>query len=222
MKMIFRPVILMVLIFLCGGLAQAQEAKDCSCPRVSCGPCQKKVTVGKIVKFCDWGDINVCRKTVCENVSFYFKCLTDYNKNRTQKNTAKKGDIELLYEQAPGTKEAQKRRRSLASPSKKTMKKGHELISEGRIEVGNDSRVIQTKEYSNLTSGNVTKGNKKLQLFHRGQSSKLGQGRFLYVGDEIANKTKSSQSFQLLFDQGPVTLLMPGPFLTVALKSESP
>lgn len=188
-------------------MISAAEPKDCSCPKVSCGPCQKKINTGKVVKFCDWGDINVCRKEICENVNFYFKCLSN-KKNKTDEPEKKlaENNINFLYEK--GQKESDKKQskssgRSIAS---KKAAQGEELS--GRIEVGNDSRVIIEKEYSTTSIGQAQAVSKGLRYLHRGQHVALGNGRKLYVEDEILNQAKKDKKLSIVFANGKVDITL--------------
>ena len=103
-----------------------EGSEDCKCPIVRCGPCQKKVSVGKIVKFCDWGDINVCSKLICENVPYFFKCLAENKRNRTQKKSddGNNKDIELLYEVGNPVDWKKNKKRKLSSVKKKGPRHG--------------------------------------------------------------------------------------------------
>jgi|GEM_PF-6671535 len=71
------------------GSSTALAGEKCECPKVSCQPCQRKVTLSKKLKFCSWGEISVCKTQVCENNSNYFQCISDYQKKLVQKS--KKG-----------------------------------------------------------------------------------------------------------------------------------
>ena len=187
---------------------------DCSCPKVSCGPCQKKVTIGKIVKFCDWGDINVCRKVVCENVNFYFGCLSNLNKKKsTPKEDGPKGDLELVYEQQSKkktkSKKNKKAKRNIASPIIKSKRSDEiKLETEGRVEAANDSRVLPGESYSDVITGEVAKTANGLKLFHRGQTQKLKKGSSLFVGDEIINNNKTKSKIELKYEQGSVEITL--------------
>lgn len=183
------------------------EKKDCSCPKVTCGPCQKKVNIGKIVKFCDWGDINVCRKVVCENVSYFFSCLSKHNKSRTEdaeEKSAKRSDLNFMYEKSRSEEASQKNKRSLASKAKKS--KSAKLEGQGRIEVGNDSRVVVGVEYSDVVIGKTQNANKNLKILHRGQLTNFAKGKKLFVGDEISNHHSKKQKLSLVFENGTVDI----------------
>ncbi len=208
-----KPFAILLSLFLLNfypSLGWADGAKDCSCPKVSCGPCQKKVTVGKEVKFCDWGDINVCRKVVCENVNYYFGCLSRLKKG--DKNTEEKGEelgeLELVYEQEEKTlkKEGRLSRAPASTPVGESRSDKVELETEGRIEVANESRVIEGETYSDLVTGTVAKVGKGLKVLHRGRNYPLKKGRKLYVGDELQNASAQSQELELSFAKGNVVL----------------
>jgi hypothetical protein len=186
------------------------EKKDCSCPVVTCGPCQKKVTLGKSVKFCDWGDINVCRKEICENVNFYFNCLSqaDKNKNDKDKKLTDASDIFLYEKDLPPKKGSKKNKRDLASKPQKRL--SNEITSEGRKEVGNDSRVLLGIEYSNQVIGKIIQPNKKLQILHRGKVTTIAKNTELFVGDEISNLNGSSENIKIDFLKGSVSLKLDG------------
>lgn len=184
--------------------AYGEDKKDCSCPKVTCGPCQKKITIGKVVKFCDWGDINVCRKVVCENVNFYFGCLSDHNKKRMTPKKEDEGDLEFAYDQ--GVKKKEKSQRQVASQDIAHRSKKQKLTAQGRIEVGNDSRVIEGESYSDLIIGEVASTGKGLEVLHRGLRKPALRKQKLFVGDEIYNTTQSPAKLSVIFSQGQVDL----------------
>lgn len=186
---------------------QAQQKKDCTCPRLTCGPCQKKISVGKIVKFCDWGDINVCKKEVCENVNSYFGCLTEAGKKKAEQAADEKKELDLVYEDKSKEK-SKEPKRSVASrmPLSTPRDEKIKLETPGRIEVENESRVIEPPVFSDEVIGTNGAANNKLQVFHRGQTSSLKKGQKLYVGDEISNSSGKIQKFSLTFSNGKVQI----------------
>ncbi len=205
MLRVFVFIIYIVAILLVPHNGWAEE-KDCSCPKVTCGPCQKKVTIGKEVKFCDWGDINVCRKVVCENVNFYFGCLSNYNKERAPEGEAK-GDLELVYDLGEKDQETVNGKREPAS--KVALKKGTGAVvlqAQGKIEVGNDSRVLPGENYSEVVIGEVAGFDSGLQILHRGRIHPVQKGQKLYVDDEIVNKQKKNKNLDITFKSGRVKL----------------
>ncbi len=187
-------------------VSMAEDSRDCSCPVVSCGPCQKQVTVGKTVKFCDWGDINVCRKVVCENVSSYFRCLSKQNKSPDSKEKENQGELELVYEQSQ-EKQGKKSSRAPAStlPKKSAPQKGS-FETKGRIEADNSSRVIEGEQYSDVVIGEVSHLSRKLEILHRGRRQALSKGRKLFVGDEIYNHSGQVKDLKIKFEKGEVHL----------------
>lgn len=187
------------------------EKKECRCPRVSCGPCQRRVSVGKIVRFCDWGDINVCKKYVCENVDAYFACLSKQDKPASKKKRAieeGEGDLELAYED--GEKPAVKKKKRL--PASKVIGSRRDekikLKTDGRVEVGNDTRIITGVEYSDVISGSVSQFSKGLKVFHRGQFVPMVKNQKLFVGDEILNKSDKKKKLELSYANGKVALAL--------------
>ncbi len=197
---------LCAIVFFIAFNAKA-ENNDCSCPKVTCGPCQKAITVGKTVKFCDWGDISVCKKVICENVNFYFGCLSKRKKSAEEEPGEK--DLELVYE--TGSSANTKKGRKPASKKDKisnVVKADKE--SQGRIEVGNESRNDPGIEYSDLVVGEVLEGSKSIKIFHRGQFLKPSKNRKLYVGDEIINSRKSPLKIKIGFEEGEVLVDLQG------------
>lgn len=203
----------MVLPFV----AQGEDKEDCSCPKVSCGPCQKKVSVGKIVRFCDWGDINVCRKTVCENVNYYFGCLSNLKKEK-KKNEEEaalaKSDIVLPYEEKIKNKKVKSKSkpiRKISSVANTGLPERDDKVDfnpEGLIEVDNDSRVFSGVNYSDVVVGKVKSLKGSLSRMHRGSVMNLLEGDPLYVGDEVNNKTKKNQKLVFEFENGKVNLVL--------------
>lgn len=194
--------LLFVVPFLTPALAK--EKADCSCPKITCGPCQKKISTGKIVKFCDWGDINVCRKEICENVNFYFGCLSETNKKKAEKDALNSnGDLELVYEETP-----KETKRTVASKMPLSAKRNEKIQLEnpGRIEVENESRILMPEEYSEVVIGTNVKANNKLQMFHRGKTMTLAKNQKLYIGDEISNSSGKIQKMSLAFANGKVNV----------------
>lgn len=189
----------------------ADKEKDCSCPIVTCGPCQKKVTVGKVVKFCDWGDVNVCRKTVCENVSFYFSCLSKHDK-KTVEGEKKQVNLDFLYDDNQPSKPKKKAKKKKAKRGIASIKQKRDskikLETEGRVETENESRVILGQEFSNVKAGVVVKSNGALKRNHRGQKGAIKAKQDLYVGDEITNPSKKEQKLKLSYEQGSVELVL--------------
>ncbi|MCB0379480.1 MAG: hypothetical protein KDD33_13390 [Bdellovibrionales bacterium] len=209
-KIFFLLVMIVPLIFFARqGLA---ENPDCSCPEVTCGPCQKKVSIGKEVRFCSWGEINVCRKVVCENVHYYFGCLTQMKKGNQKKNANQKGatskDEELVLPYEIGKKSEKKKSKDRSLASVKKRGKG-DLKGQGLIEVENDSRVINETVYSDKVVGNVTALKGSLEIFHRGQIRRVKNGDRLYVGDEIFNRQDKEQKVTIQFENGKVSFQMP-------------
>ncbi len=206
----FSIILTLLMLQLYPHALWAEGAKDCSCPQVSCGPCQKKVTVGKVVKFCDWGDINVCRKVVCENVNYYFGCLSKLNKNATPKDgDAEQSELELVYdhpnEKPSKDKKPGKRAPALASTDLHRSEKVL-LETEGRIEADNASRVIEGETHSDLVIGKVESLGQGLEVLHRGQRRALKKGTPLFIGDEIFNHSGKDSKLKISFDEGYVNL----------------
>jgi hypothetical protein len=194
--------IFMIFLLVHPSVSWAEE-KDCACKEVTCGPCQQKVTIGKIVKFCDWGDINVCKKVICENVSFYFKCLSGLNQNKSEPGEGQK-ELEFAYD---NEKQSTTKKRNPASSGGAIKRLGKiKLETEGRIEVGNDSRVLIGETYSDVVVGLVKKTDTAIEVFHRGQRKSLQARRQLYVGDELTNISDESKNLVLSFEKGTVEL----------------
>ncbi len=185
------------------------EKKDCSCPQISCGPCQKKVSTGKLVKFCDWGEMNVCRKEICENVTNFFSCISDYSEEKREKKEEVAEFLELPYEEGqPKIKKKSKKERSLASKSD-ALSKGNTkglIETQGLIEAENDSRVMTGVEYSEKIVAHVVQSATSLQLYHRGQNQKLKAKQPLFVGDEITSTTDQNEKLSISFENGQVNL----------------
>lgn len=187
----------------------AQDKKeDCSCPQVTCGPCQKKVTLGKIVRFCDWGDINVCKKVVCENVNYYFGCLSKLdqdNKKKAEEEKLASGDLVLPYD-SEDAKKSKSQKRQISSVGKKEENGKVKFETEGLIEANNETRVLEGVVYSEVVVGKVKAHKGKLSLMQRGKTVNLASGQSLYVGDEISNTNAKSQNLSLEFENGVVGL----------------
>lgn len=189
----------MALIFFTAFVGSlSAEKKECPCPVLECGPCQNKVDQGSRVEFCDWGDMSVCRKEACENISNYYACLSD---NSLAPQTGAVSDSQpLVLEYENGDWKG----RGLASSPAKN-KKGV-INTQGLIEVENSSRVIEGPQYSDKVVFQVAKNSSSLELVHRGERLKSFQNRPLYVGDEIFNKSGRTQQITLQFAGGEAQL----------------
>ncbi len=206
MKRTFKP-LLYFAISLIFWLPMHGVAEDCSCPKVTCGPCQKKVTIGKIVKFCDWGDINVCRKEICENVNFYFGCLSKQGQKNTPKEDESEGELELAYDKDKPSKKKEKRKPASTRLVKKRDDKIR-LVTEGRIEAENDSRVDPGVTYSDKVIGTASVVASGVIVLHRGRMLNLKKDQKLFVEDEIINSEKTNKKVVVQFPEGKVTLLL--------------
>jgi len=205
-----KPVLISIFMLITHSLAWA-EADSCACEKMECGPCQKAVTVGTNVKFCDWGDINVCREIVCENVSFYFSCLSKLEE-KEKENEASQGEgkdqLTLDYEEDRKSQQGIKpipNQRKIASVKKVTPKRDT-LKAQGRKEVGNTSRVMGEGIFSNVLIGRIEQSTPGLQVFHRGKTRSLKNKEKLFVGDEVTNSSGSAQRFTLNVENGQVHL----------------
>jgi hypothetical protein len=203
-------------LLLSPNFASAKDDKSsCACEPVQCGPCQKQVVVGTNVKFCDWGEINVCRDVICENVSFYFSCLSKLDESKKKEEQGAEDQVQALtldYEE-DGVKLHSSSRgmtnRTPASVKKKAKKKVVSqsafppvIKTEGRKEVGNTSRVDTTP--AQIFMGEVDVSSAGIKVFHRGQTGPMKNKEKLYVGDEITNVSGQMQKFTLNFQGGRV------------------
>ena len=206
MKSFFKLFIILSFLLVVTTDLQAQ-GKDCSCPKVTCGPCQKQVSIGKVVKFCDWGDINVCKKVICENVNFYFGCLSNHNKKMTPKDDKEAGEIEFAYDQGreKKPKSVKKQKRGIAS-QKAVSKRSNKVNLEtpGRIEVDNDSRIIEGENYSDQVVGKVVSFKGAFEVLHRGQKISISKKQKFYIGDEIYNPSSENTNLTISFSEGEV------------------
>lgn len=132
---------ILLFFFVCVLQPLSAEAKakgeDCSCPTVSCGPCQKKISVGKEVRFCSWGEINVCRKVICENVNYYFGCISSLkNGKKDEEGKASLSDVRededftLPYEQKKKLAAKKQKKRRAKKVSKRGSSKKESLARE--------------------------------------------------------------------------------------------
>lgn len=204
-----RPVFILIFMIFSHCNVWA-DANSCACEKTECGPCQKAITVGTNVKFCNWGDINVCRETVCENVSFYFSCLSKLEEKEKDAGAGSdKDQLTLDYEE---DRKAQQKikpapiQRKIASVKKVIKKRVQSLKAQGRKEVGNTSRVMDDGMFSNVLIGRIEKSTAGLQVFHRGQTRSLKNKEKIYVGDEVSNSSGSVQRFTLNVENGQVRL----------------
>ncbi len=156
------------------------------------------------MRFCDWGDINVCRKVICENVNFYFGCLSKRKKSADEAPEEK--DLELVYEKEKG--QTKRSKRSPASKNSKQAQQHQRKLPEnvGRIEVENESRRDPGPEYSDLVVGEIKEAGSKLQIFHRGKTFNPSQKQKLFVGDELTNPTPNSIKLKIAFEEGEVLI----------------
>ena len=205
-------VILFGMLFFQANLAEAKNS--CACERVSCGPCQKKVVVGKIVSFCDWGNIKVCKKVVCENVNYYFTCISGVQKPKKKEKILKPkpaDELELVYEGDNADDlfiEPEPERKPASVKPKKKKKKVTRVEALGRKLASNESRRFGEKSWVEQKSGRVGKGSSLLQLQRFGQALTLKKGQELFVGDTIVNGAKKDATLVLLYDSDRIELTL--------------